>query len=364
MPSIDRQAGSPAVPENKPPPPNLYTPRGEASEFSADKYSIGQHTYPDDLYSNKRVYGGNYVVFYINVSEDSKLIKNDNAETVGDFPPRDRGDAAGNPVNLTAANATAGGIGGLIAGGLFTGDIKGAAKAGAAGAVGGAVVGALVAGQGTRAQKRLKTAIALHIPNQLQIRYGMQWSEDDTSILAMAGAAGEEVMKAVTTGSVSSGVPAGKAMLANLALAKGPNAGANSAYSGIAANPKKEQVFKGVDFRSFQFEYQFFPKDQKEARAISKIINEFKYHMHPEFKDAGNFLYIYPSEFDVFYYQNGHENLHLHRHTSCVLTEMNVNYTPNGQFNTFSDGMPTQINMTLSFRELALLTKDKVKDGL
>ena len=48
MPSIDRQAGSPAVPENKPPPPNLYTPRGEASEFSADKYSIGQHTYPDD----------------------------------------------------------------------------------------------------------------------------------------------------------------------------------------------------------------------------------------------------------------------------------------------------------------------------
>jgi hypothetical protein len=43
---------------------------------------------------------------------------------------------------------------------------------------------------------------------------------------------------------------------------------------------------------------------------------------------------------------------------------MNVNYTPNGQFNTFENGMPTQINITLQFKELALLTKDKVKEGL
>jgi hypothetical protein len=43
---------------------------------------------------------------------------------------------------------------------------------------------------------------------------------------------------------------------------------------------------------------------------------------------------------------------------------MSVNYTPNGMFNTFDDGMPTQIDITLNFRELALLTKDKIKDYL
>jgi hypothetical protein len=43
---------------------------------------------------------------------------------------------------------------------------------------------------------------------------------------------------------------------------------------------------------------------------------------------------------------------------------MTINYTPNGMFTTFPDGMPTQIDITLAFRELALLTKDKVKDGL
>jgi len=43
---------------------------------------------------------------------------------------------------------------------------------------------------------------------------------------------------------------------------------------------------------------------------------------------------------------------------------LNVNYTPNGNFTTFDNGMPTQINIQLSFRELALLTKDKIEDGL
>jgi len=86
--------------------------------------------------------------------------------------------------------------------------------------------------------------------------------------------------------------------------------------------------------------------------------------MHPEFKDANNFLYIYPSEFDIFYYNNGQENMNVNRHTSCVLTDMVVNYSPNGQFTAFANGMPTQINLTLTFKELATLTKEKIQDNL
>jgi hypothetical protein len=36
---------------------------------------------------------------------------------------------------------------------------------------------------------------------------------------------------------------------------------------------------------------------------------------------------------------------------------VNVNYTPQGQFTSFDNGAPTQINMTLSFQELSILTK-------
>jgi hypothetical protein len=86
--------------------------------------------------------------------------------------------------------------------------------------------------------------------------------------------------------------------------------------------------------------------------------------MHPEFKDTNKFLYVYPSEFDISYYSNGVENRNIHRHTSCVLTEMAINYTPNAAFNTFADGSPTQINVQMTFRELSLMDKDKIKAGM
>jgi hypothetical protein len=221
-----------------------------------------------------------------------------------------------------------------------------------------------LAASATRAQKRLKTAIAMHVPNQLSIRYGMQWGDEDTGALQMATSASQELMNAVSKGDAKNLSEPGKAIITNLALSKGPNAAGLSAATGLAANPKKEQIFKGVDFRTFAFDYQFFPRSSTEAANVLNIIKTFKYHMHPEFKDNNNFVYIYPSEFDIFYYQNGQENQNLHRHTSCVLTEMNVNYTPNGAFTTFDNGMPTQINVTMNFRELALLTKDKIADGL
>ncbi|NDB59816.1 hypothetical protein EB001_15420 [bacterium] len=143
-----------------------------------------------------------------------------------------------------------------------------------------------------------------------------------------------------------------------------PGTAGLSRLTGLAPNPRKEQIFKTVEFRTFQFDYQFYPRDAKEAQNVLNIIYQFKLHMHPEFKDANNFLYIYPSEFDIFYYNGTQENLNINRHTSCVLTDMTVDYSPNGQFTSFADGMPTQINISLIFKELATLTKEKIQDGL
>jgi len=353
------------------PKPPVYTPRGGATTFNDRKYDITNYTYPADLLSSK--YGGNYVVFYINVASDSKLLKGENAAPTVELDQtegRDRGDLIASNLSrnqLIGANAAVNTIAGLVGGSIAFKDVGGAVKGAAVANIPtvGLAVAAQLAPDASRSQKRLKTAIALHTPNQLAIRYGMQWSDDDTFMLQAAAQGIEEIMKAVDSDGKNSDVKGvGAAVIANLALSKGPNAGANSAALGLAANPKKEQVFKGVDFRTFSFDYQFFPRNESEAKNVMKIIQEFKYHMHPEFKDTNNFVYIYPSEFDIYYYQGTQENMNLHRHTSCVLTEMNVNYTPNGTFNTFENGMPTQINVTLSFRELALLTKDKVKDGL
>jgi hypothetical protein len=334
-------------------------------KYGTGQYKVSNHSYPIDLMSSDGRYGGNYVIFYINIAIDSKLkIPEANLVAVNDVPVRDRGELIAQNLSesQTVVSQAAIGAGGTVVS-KFLG-VGGPGAGLAALATVGAAAVASVGASASRQQRRLKTAIALHVPNQLSIRYGMQWSEEDTFALASASAASSEIAKSVQNKDVKNVSDLAKTIAAQIALSKGPMAGGLSAATGLAANPRKEQVFKGVDFRTFQFDYQFFPRDVDEANNVLRIIEEFKVHMHPEFKDNNNFLYIYPSEFDISYFQGGTENLNLHRHTSCVLTEMNINYTPNGAFTTFPNGMPTQINVTMNFRELGLLTKQKVMDGL
>jgi len=359
---------------------------GSSNRYKDTKYDVSTHSYPADLMGSP-VYGGNYALFYINVNIDSKLLKENggSAQITDDKSfTRERGpllaqnlSGAGVVAAGVSENVARGGVAGALAnkasgGSLLGGAIKGSAVAGAPGAVGLGVAAAL-AGSTNRQQQRLKTAIALHIPNQLQIRYGTQWSEEDTGtalLLPLAGGAALKALGNLATGNLAASGQQAKDAVAGVAAfglaggIPGTNTGVVSAATGLAFNPRKEQVFKGVDFRTFQFEYQFFPRNATEARSVLNIIKTFKVHMHPEFKDTNKFLYIYPSEFDISYFTNGIENTAIHRHTSCVLTEMTVNYTPNSQFTTFADGTPTQINMQLTFRELAQLDKDMVTGGM
>lgn len=365
------------------PPPSEWM-RKEPRKFLKDKYKSDQHMYPSDLMSN--VYGGNYAVFYINVSEDSRLkIKEPLVELDPKTESRLRGSLIAQKLDvatLAAANAGTqilGGLGGgisKVAKGGYSKDEKDGGKLSqlsggrdtavdAAGAAIGVAVAGTMAPDASRSQRRLKTAIALHIPNQLSVRYGMQWSEEDTALLqGAADAIVAGIGKSGSNGKQSTLPQVAREGGAAIALNKVQNPGAVSAALGIAANPKKEQTFKGVDFRKFTFDYQFFPRDEREAMNVMNIIEAFKLHMHPEFKSALNYVWIYPSEFDIIYYTNGVENQHIHRHTSCVLEEMSVNYTPNGSFTAFSNGMPTQINISLGFKELQILSKETVAGGL
>lgn len=332
-----------------------------SAKFNDNKYSFEQHCYPDNLMSE--AYGGNYAVFYINISDDSKLKETEETVTLDSkLEPRFRSKFLAKAMS-TKELITSAGVAGAAESLVTGGGVKGALSSGAGATIGTGAIG-LFAPDNTRSLRRLKTAIALHIPNQLSVRYGMQWSEEDTANLQAASGISDGLMKALANkGSVNKQVTVGAEAAASIALDKVPNAGAISAKLGIASNPKKEQTFKGVDFRKFSFEYQFFPRSSDEAQNVLNIIETFKLHMHPEFKTENQFIYIYPSEFDIIYYTNHVENQKIHRHTSCVLEELTVNYTPNGNFSVFPDGMPTQINITMGFRELMLLSKETVAGG-
>ena len=364
----------------------------EPKQLDRNKYVADGLQYPSDLMGltsdlqtgySQSDYGSNYVIFYINVNEESQMLRNPEIETVdiGDNERIAKHLNGKNPTQEAVVAATAAAGGGL-------GTLLGVSGGGVGGAIIGGVGAATVAmntkaSKFSRPQKRLKTAIALHVPNQLAIRYGAGWSEEETFAMqalidggeaagralvdagkALVNAEGSMDSKRRVSDAIIGGAKNLSPIAASVAMSKGPMGGALSALSGLAPNPMKEQIFKGMDFRSFTMEYQFAPRSQQESNNVNNIIRTFKYHMHPEFKDATNFLFLYPSEFDIEYHHNGEENLNIHRHTSCVLTEMNINYTPLGNFSTFEGGRPTQINVSMSFKELTVLTKELIEQGL
>lgn len=368
---------------------------GAFARETTGQYDVNQYQYPEDLLgvgeNGVNQYGMNYVMFYINAQDDSKLVKDSRTETIPNVTSRVGRDLNGRGYN----NAQV--IGGSSIGSAVIGKLFGGNTGGTAGLVTGAVasgylsdisaeeVGSIVSnldGQGlsqaaqrefSKPLRRLKTAIALHTPNNWAIRYGVNYEDTDTALAQgiMAGGAALASGAANTVAALADGDVGGAGsalsqaggqlnpMVAAAGLTLNPlMGGAMSAMSGVAANPKKEVVFKGVDFRTFTLDYQFYPRSKTESDNVKRILDEFKYHMHPEFKDPSGFLFTYPSEFDIYYYAGGDENKYVHRHTSCVLTAMNVNYSPQGQFTSFANGAPTQINLTLEFKELAIMTRE------
>lgn len=345
-------------------------PTASVFRQGAGGFSVDQASYPEDLMGEDSAYGNNAAIFYISVQNDSTLFTNSPKADLdaGSVDKKMGSRLEGANVSDGQASALAVGTGAAAAatGGLVLGGF------GKVGAVLGGAFGANAAfkvGNAKRTTKTLQQAIALHMPANLSTTYGMNWDAQDTGLLGVGVSAVEAYNNSsgVMSG-LANGASAIASSLAGKALDMTP---AGSRLAATAHNPKKEQIFQGVEFRTFNFDYSFWPRSVGEAQAVRTIIKLFKLHMHPEFLTADQFLYLYPSEFDIRYYTKvgtGRsapwvENLNIHRHTSCVLTNMTLTYAPQGVYSSLTDGMPTQINMQLQFKELALLTKENIQNG-
>lgn len=326
-----------------------------------EKNGIVYTMFPDDLLKAvNNEYGLQYICFYISEQAEGKVKL---GAGKGDDPMNDK----------TAAESkrTSGGFrqeqdtsrASQITAATISGDVKGAA--------GVAAVGFLTP-QTQRTTRKLKSVIALYAPNQFSSRYSTDWTGAETAsqMLATSGVdAAAGMIAALVPGKdfAAAAKSAGGTTVgatANVGLNSGANKDILSVRSGLAANNKKEMAFKGVDFRTFSFDYKFAPRSKKEFDDVMSIIKMFKFHMHPEYKtDTGNFLYIYPSEFDIVHYNADGENKNMPMHATSILTNMSVNYTPNGQNTTFAGGAPTHIDVTLEFKELATLTKKEILEG-
>ena len=158
----------------------------------------------------------------------------------------------------------------------------------------------------------------------------------------------------------------GGAVAESLSGSEGAVPLANKVF-GQADNPFVEVFFNTMNVRTFTYNFNFAPRNEDETMEIQEIIQLFRFHMAPELQAQNSRYLTLPSEFDIHYMYkandgNSYENDYYNRISTCVLENVSTNYTPNG-VKSFADGAPTQITMSLTFKETEVLTKAKINEG-
>lgn len=282
----------------------------------------------------------------------------------------------------------------------------------------------------SKSNKSLVTSAYIAMPNNLSVDYGAAYNQANLGALgraatgALAGKDGAEVASALQQ-AADAGLP--ESAFNNLAQGiqgvgglLGLNTGGVDANTlmavsqGKVLNPYSEQVFNGVGFRTFSFDFKMVATSEKEAQSIQDILEMFKVGMLPAYAggDSGQggslggllsessaaqrFLSV-PDKFLIEFKRISEgslsaESLDHFKVDFCVLTGMSVNYTPDGQYvaiksqrlrkkyreaNKLSNGSTSNVvsgqapntifvpavQVNLSFTETSIVTQEKAIVG-
>jgi len=134
--------------------------------------------------------------------------------------------------------------------------------------------------------------------------------------------------------------------------------------TGQVINPNMELLFGGPVLRDFSFTFNFTARSSAEGRTILKILRFFKQGMSP-IKTEGNLFLKSPHTFKLEYKNGNKTHKALNRFKECALKTCSLQYTPDGNYATFDDGIMTKYQMTLAFSELEpIFNSDYSEDGI
>lgn len=120
-------------------------------------------------------------------------------------------------------------------------------------------------------------------------------------------------------------------------------------------NPRKQALFKGIEPRTFTFEFTFSPHSLKEAEQIQRIVREMTRYTLPSLESNTSDFFQFPHEFMIkFHNVAGFPEL-----ANCVCTSVNTNYNPS-QLNLLQSGHAVQTQMSLQFLETELMRKQRI----
>ena len=154
---------------------------------------------------------------------------------------------------------------------------------------------------------------------------------------------------------------------------------------GVILNPNVEVLFDQPDLREFGLKFKMTPHNAEEGKIIRSICRTFQRASLPGFGDenagswldkdgenvggsdkvsigGGNMITI-PRMCRVSFMKGSGLHPYLTQYKTCAITRVQVNYTPDGNYATYSDGAPVATEISLDFLETKLIFNQEVSNN-
>ena len=228
-------------------------------------------------------------------------------------------------------------------------------------------------------------SVVLYMPEDISTGYKANWSGKSFSnigrdIMATAGADLKNVpsnLGRTADDMLNQIIPNASTTLIQATISKitGESIDRNDILGstrGVILNPNVELLFGGIDLRNFQLNFKLVPRNQTEATMNKQIVNSFRKAMLPNFalgnelnfssSDATSRNYIkVPNVCKVSFMRGGSLNTDVAQYKMCAITQVDVNYTPDGTYATYEGGEMVAVGLSLNFQETKLIFADEVE---
>lgn len=224
-------------------------------------------------------------------------------------------------------------------------------------------------------------SIQLFMPQDVSTSYATNWGGKEfgnatTGILNVIG--GKDLINMSIEGvkSIPAGVNAlGADILSKILSNANQSVTQDDILGGTSAkvkNPNVELLFGGPRIRNVGFKFKMSARTEDEAKDIHNICHIFKMESLPAYGNAagdgntpkdmtgfGNFIKV-PDLVRMKMMKGGKLHPYLSQYKALALTNVDINYTPDGSYATYIGGYPSAVELSIQMVETKIVYKENL----
>ena len=217
-----------------------------------------------------------------------------------------------------------------------------------------------------------KGFVCLPIPSGIGTTYEQGWEQQDVGKGASGMGVGAEILKGeqgfleagaeiINQGRTAAGGEGG--IMGTVGKMIAPAAVTQRA-SGVATFDNTYMTYSGPAFRDFSYTFSLKPLDRKGSDNIRNIVMFFKKNAAPVQRAFGiSRIYEVPHLFGISYHGKSGPMKHMNKIGKCALTSINVVYGGDRFAVHDEDSAPVQVDLSLAFKEVQLLSQADMDAG-